>query len=166
MVACGSDCLCPGPQPSVTCLSLCPQRPDTVDSVLSSRENLGKRPNSVLAFPRSVLSSIGSSTHGHPCRPVDGIGRCFAPEFSSSCSIQCSSLLLALSVFQQMSLLHALSVVKLKNSRHLEYSFLKKNNYSWLPGNPLIASHQPQSLHVSVKFFSSTRLSSTFQPFL
>uniref|UniRef100_A0AC11E0P3 Coiled-coil domain containing 81 n=1 Tax=Ovis aries TaxID=9940 RepID=A0AC11E0P3_SHEEP len=33
-------------------------RPDTVDSVLSSRENLGKRPNSVLAFPRIDLKEM------------------------------------------------------------------------------------------------------------
>ncbi|XP_007168551.2 coiled-coil domain-containing protein 81 [Balaenoptera acutorostrata] len=30
-------------------------RPDTVDSVLSSRESLGKRPNSMLSFPRTEL---------------------------------------------------------------------------------------------------------------
>ncbi|XP_068834904.1 coiled-coil domain-containing protein 81 isoform X2 [Capricornis sumatraensis] len=34
------------------------RRPDTVDSVLSSRENLGKRPNSVLAFPRIELKEM------------------------------------------------------------------------------------------------------------
>nr|XP_035938037.1 coiled-coil domain-containing protein 81 isoform X1 [Halichoerus grypus] len=33
-------------------------RPDTVDSVLSSREILGKRPNSVLAFPRIELKEM------------------------------------------------------------------------------------------------------------
>ncbi|XP_004416967.1 PREDICTED: coiled-coil domain-containing protein 81 isoform X2 [Odobenus rosmarus divergens] len=34
------------------------KRPDTVDSVLSSREILGKRPNSVLAFPRIELKEM------------------------------------------------------------------------------------------------------------
>ncbi|XP_055439481.1 coiled-coil domain-containing protein 81 isoform X2 [Bubalus kerabau] len=34
------------------------RRPDTVDSVLSSRENLGKRPSSVLAFPRIELKEM------------------------------------------------------------------------------------------------------------
>ncbi|XP_006197570.2 coiled-coil domain-containing protein 81 [Vicugna pacos] len=33
-------------------------RPDTVDSVLSSREALGKRPNSALAFPRIALKQM------------------------------------------------------------------------------------------------------------
>ncbi|OWK17609.1 hypothetical protein Celaphus_00013602, partial [Cervus elaphus hippelaphus] len=33
-------------------------RPDTVDSVLSSRENVGKRPNSVLAFPRIEIKEV------------------------------------------------------------------------------------------------------------
>ncbi|XP_061262011.1 coiled-coil domain-containing protein 81 [Bos javanicus] len=33
-------------------------RPDTVDSVLSSRENLGKRPSNVLAFPRIELKEM------------------------------------------------------------------------------------------------------------
>ena len=33
-------------------------RPDTVDSVWPSRENLGKRPNSVLAFPRIELQEM------------------------------------------------------------------------------------------------------------
>ena len=47
----------------------------------------------------------------------------FLARAPSSAALSCS---LALSVFQQMSLLRALSVVKLKNSRHLEYSFLKK----------------------------------------
>ncbi|KAB1272334.1 Coiled-coil domain-containing protein 81 [Camelus dromedarius] len=40
-----------------------PQRPDTVDSVLSSREALGKWPNSALAFPRSVLPSTELRVH-------------------------------------------------------------------------------------------------------
>uniref|UniRef100_A0AAA9SHA3 Coiled-coil domain containing 81 n=2 Tax=Bos TaxID=9903 RepID=A0AAA9SHA3_BOVIN len=34
------------------------RRPDTVDSVLSSRENLGKRPSNVLAFPRIELKEM------------------------------------------------------------------------------------------------------------
>ncbi|XP_061014512.1 coiled-coil domain-containing protein 81 isoform X2 [Dama dama] len=34
------------------------KRPDTVDSVLSSRENVGKRPNSVLAFPRIEIKEV------------------------------------------------------------------------------------------------------------
>ncbi|XP_057606555.1 coiled-coil domain-containing protein 81 isoform X2 [Hippopotamus amphibius kiboko] len=36
------------------------KRPDTVDSVLSSRESLRKRPNSVLAFPRMDLKEMES----------------------------------------------------------------------------------------------------------
>ena len=47
----------------------------------------------------------------------------FLARAPSSAALSC---LLALSVFQQMSLLRALSVVKLKNSRHLEYSLKKK----------------------------------------
>ncbi|XP_025871013.2 coiled-coil domain-containing protein 81 [Vulpes vulpes] len=38
-------------------------RPDTVDSVLSSREILGKRPNSVLAFPRIDLKEVENKPH-------------------------------------------------------------------------------------------------------
>nr|XP_025871013.1 coiled-coil domain-containing protein 81 [Vulpes vulpes] len=38
-------------------------RPDTVDSVLSSREILGKRPNSVLAFPRIDLKELENKPH-------------------------------------------------------------------------------------------------------
>lgn len=34
-------------------------RPGTVDSVLSSRETFGRRPGSILAFPRQVLCSVG-----------------------------------------------------------------------------------------------------------
>ncbi|KAJ8798379.1 hypothetical protein J1605_001504 [Eschrichtius robustus] len=34
------------------------KRPDTVDSVLSSRESLGKRPNSMLSFPRIELKEM------------------------------------------------------------------------------------------------------------
>lgn len=41
----------------------------------------------------------------------------------SSAALSCA---VSLSVLQQMSLLCALSAVKLKNSRHLEYSFKKK----------------------------------------
>ncbi|XP_005633447.1 coiled-coil domain-containing protein 81 isoform X3 [Canis lupus familiaris] len=39
------------------------ERPDTVDSVLSSREILGKRPNSVLAFPRIDLKEVENKPH-------------------------------------------------------------------------------------------------------
>ncbi|XP_041586225.1 coiled-coil domain-containing protein 81 isoform X2 [Vulpes lagopus] len=39
------------------------KRPDTVDSVLSSREILGKRPNSVLAFPRIDLKEVENKPH-------------------------------------------------------------------------------------------------------
>ncbi|KAF5927081.1 hypothetical protein HPG69_018348 [Diceros bicornis minor] len=46
------------PGKSFQYLRLSQKRPGTVDSVLSSREALGKRPNSVLAFPRIELREM------------------------------------------------------------------------------------------------------------